>query len=143
MLVRLLYCSEMAEPRGSKLLEDIMVQSRRFNPERGVTGLLCVSDAQFIQVLEGGRAQVSALYNAIVRDPRHTQVTLLSFEEITERTFGSWSMGQVELAKINPGLLLKYFEHAKLEPTAASGRATKALLEELLASGAIVQRAES
>ncbi len=43
---------------------------------------LCNSGHLFIQVLEGGRDAVSRRYNRIVADPRHTDVTLLQFEEI-------------------------------------------------------------
>ena len=37
-----------------------------------MTGVLCFSGEIFLQVLEGGRAQVSKLYNRIAADPRHT-----------------------------------------------------------------------
>lgn len=143
MLVRLLYCSQAADPKSEGVLDDILAQSRRHNPESGVTGLLCVSGDGFLQILEGGRDEVSALYNAIVRDDRHKNVRLLSFEEIEQRKFGAWSMGRVDFSKINPGLLLKYFTRAKLEPSQAPARATLALLDELAASGAIAARTEA
>lgn len=142
MLVRLLYASRAAEPITARLLDDILAQSRRNNPKLGVTGLLCVSDGTFIQVLEGGRDQVCDIYNAIVRDPRHIQVRLLSYDEIEERRFAAWTMGQVQLDKVNPALLLKYFSCAKLNPFEVSGRATLALLQELVATAAIVGRGE-
>jgi len=142
MLVRLLYCSQTAEPKREALLDDILAQSRRHNPSRGVTGLLCVAGDNFIQLLEGGRDEVCELFNDIVRDMRHERVRLLSFDEITERKFGSWSMGQVDADKINPALLLKYFTKAKLEPSTSPGRATLALLDDLVATGSIVSRGE-
>ena len=52
-------------------LDEILRQCRKNNPLLGVTGLLCVTDNLFIQVLEGGRDEVCDLYNAIVRDERH------------------------------------------------------------------------
>jgi len=142
MLVRLLYASRAAEPITAGLLDAILAQSRSNNPPLGVTGLLCVSDDTFIQVLEGGRDEVCDIYNAIVRDSRHTQVRLLRYDEIEERRFGAWTMGQVRLDKVNPALLLKYFRCAKLNPFETSGRATLALLEELVAHAAIVSRGE-
>jgi hypothetical protein len=142
MLVRLLYASRAAGPLTAKLLDDILAQSRRNNPKLGVTGLLCVSDDVFIQVLEGGRDEVCDLYNAIVRDARHAQVRLLSYEEIDQRSFGAWTMGQVHAPKINPGLLLKYFKRAKLDPFEASGAATMALLQELVATASIAGRGD-
>mgnify|MGYP003429436856 FL=1 len=142
MLVRCLYASRPAAPLTGDVLNVILEQSRKNNPALGVTGLLCVSDAVFMQVLEGGRAEVCALYNTIVRDKRHQQVRLLSYEEITERQFGNWTMGQVNIAKINPALLLKYFKRAELNPFDCSGRATMALLGELVATASILSRGD-
>ncbi|MFT3723452.1 MAG: BLUF domain-containing protein [Hyphomonadaceae bacterium] len=142
MLVRCLYASRAAAEATAAILDEILAQSRRNNPARGITGMLCVSNNVFIQVLEGGRDEVCDLYNAIVRDPRHENVRLLSYDEITERRFGAWTMGQVNLAKVNPALLLKYFRRAELDPFDASGAATLALLGELVASASIVGRGE-
>lgn len=138
MLVRCLYASRPVEPLTSAFVDTILAQSRRNNPDIGVTGLLCVSDDLFIQVLEGGRDEVCDLFNAIVRDARHQQVRLLVFEEIDERQFGNWTMAQVNMTKLNPSLLLKYFKRAKLDPFDCSGQATLALLTDLVASGALV-----
>lgn len=139
MLVRCLYASRAATP-DTELYERILEQCRRNNPQRGITGLLCVSDSTFIQVLEGGRDPVCDLFNAIVGDPRHTHVRLLAFEEIAERRFANWSMGQVNIANVNPSLLLKYSDKATIDPFACSGRATMALLDELVATAAITSR---
>jgi len=139
MLVRILYASRIATP-SAELYDTILEQSRRNNPRRGITGMLCVSNDTFIQVLEGSRDEVCELFNTIVRDPRHTHVRLLVYEEIPERRFANWSMGQVNIAKVNPALLLKYSDKALLDPFASSGRATMALLDELLATAAITGR---
>ena len=117
-----------------------MTTSRAHNPAHGITGLLCVSGDVFIQVLEGGRDEVCDLFNTIVRDSRHENVRLLAYEEIRQRKFGGWTMGQVDLAKINPGLLLKYHEKATLDPFICSGHATLALLDELIATASITSR---
>ena len=94
----------------------------------------------FLQVLEGGRDAVNALYNLICRDPRHEHVVILHYEEVTERRFAGWTMGQVNLAKVNASLLLKYSERATLDPYAVSGKVSMALLEELIATASILGR---
>jgi hypothetical protein len=68
-------------------------------------------------------------------------VRLLQFEEIGERRFGGWTMGQVNMAKVNPSLLLKYAEKPELNPFTVSGRASLALLEELIATASVLGRA--
>jgi hypothetical protein len=140
MLVRLLYASRASAPTDTSVYDSILEQSRARNPKLGITGILCYSENLFIQVLEGGRDEVCELYNTIVRDGRHQHVRILSFEEIRERRFGSWTMGQVNLAKVNPALLLKYGERAELNPFEGSAHATLALLDELIATALVVSR---
>jgi hypothetical protein len=140
MLVRMLYASRAAAPLQAQVIDAILSQSRDHNPKRGITGMLCYSDDLFLQVLEGGRDEVCELYNAIVRDDRHTNVRLLSFEEIAERRFGSWTMGYVNIATVNPSLLLKYAKLPVLNPFNCSGQASMALLDELIATASVVGR---
>lgn len=141
MLVRLMYASRMAKPLDPEELAQILRQSRQQNPANGITGVLCNSGELFIQVLEGSRAAVNRLYSHIVADARHADVTLLAYEEIGERRFAGWAMGQVNVARLNPAMLLKYSETATLDPYAMSGKAAMALFEELVASAAVVCQA--
>ena len=141
MLVRLLYASRSVRPIAAEVVESILAQSRKHNPEMGVTGILCQSGEVFMQVLEGGRGAVNTLYNQIVRDNRHDDVCVLHYEEVVERRFAGWTMGQVNLAKVNPSLLLKYCDRAELDPHTMPGRAALALLEELIATAQIIGRA--
>ena len=134
MLVRLMYASRATETVRPETLTAILKKSTQNNPGVGVTGVLCFSGAIFLQVLEGGRSQVSKLYNHIAQDPRHTDVVLLSYEEIEERSFAGWSMGQVNMGRLNPALLLKYSEAAVLDPYAVSGKVSMALFNELVAT---------
>ncbi len=140
MLVRCLYASRAAVPLVAPVVDSILEQSRKNNPLQGITGMLCFIDDIFVQVLEGGRDEVCELFNAIVRDVRHHNVRMLIYEEISERRFGNWTMGQVSIAKVNPALLLKYSEKAALDPFSCSGHATMALLDELVATASIVGR---
>ena len=138
MLVRLMYASRAARTFGAEELNAVLRQSTSNNPRQGVTGVLCFSGEIFLQVLEGGRSQVSALYNRIAQDPRHRDVVLVSYEEIDERSFAGWAMGQVNMARLNPALLLKYSEAAVLDPYAVSGKVSMALFNELVATAAVV-----
>jgi len=139
MLVRLLYASR-ASGVTPEMIDNILAQSRTHNPALGITGILCHGAEVFMQVLEGGRLAVNDLYNHIVRDPRHQQVTLLHYQEISERRFAGWTMGQVNLSRINPSLVLKYSDRPVLDPFSAPGSASMSLLEELIATASIVGR---
>ena len=95
MLVRLLYASRAQGELTAEFIDAVLASSRRNNGGLGVTGLLCHSGEIFMQVLEGGREAVNQLYRRICSDPRHTDVILLHYEEITERRFagGEWLVG--------------------------------------------------
>ena len=140
MLVRLLYASRAAAPVKNNVVDSILSQSIKHNPKLGITGLLCYSEDLFLQLLEGGRDEVCELYNTIVRDERHTNVRILSYQEISERHFGGWTMGHVDVSTVNPSLLLKYAKQATLNPFNCSGQASLALIEELMATASVVGR---
>jgi Sensors of blue-light using FAD len=138
MLVRLMYASRVAAAVDHDELHAILRTSRANNPALGITGVLCHGEGLFVQLLEGGRSAVNGLYNRIVADPRHSGVELLCYDEIGERQFAGWAMGQVNAAQLNPGLLLKYAERPALDPFAVSGHASMALFQELMATASIV-----
>ncbi|MEO0029908.1 MAG: Blue light- and temperature-regulated antirepressor YcgF [Pseudomonadota bacterium] len=140
MLVRLLYASRAVDAQPS-VIESILAQSRQFNPSTGITGILVYGGGIFLQAIEGGREAVSELYGHIQKDARHKQVVLLHYEEISERRFGGWTMGQVDVSRVNTNILLKYSERAELDPYSVSGVVSLALLEELMATASIIGRA--
>ena len=141
MLVRLLYVSRAVDKDSAKAIESILEASRSHNMSNGITGVLCYGGGVFLQAIEGGRAEVSQLYNHIVFDKRHTDVVLLHYEEISERRFGGWTMGQVNLSKLNTSIVLKYSVRPEFDPYAVSGSVSLALLEELMATASIIGRA--
>jgi hypothetical protein len=117
-----------------------LAQSRQYNPTSGITGILCYGGGIFLQAIEGGRTAISDLYGHIQRDVRHKDVVLLQYEEISERRFSGWTMGQVNILKLNQSILLKYSEKPELDPYSASGKVSFALLEELMATASIIGR---
>jgi hypothetical protein len=138
MLVRLMYASRAVPAVDQEELVAILRKSKANNPGLGVTGVLCFSEGIFLQALEGGRSAVNKLYNRIASDARHTQVELLNYAEIGERRFAGWSMGQVNISRLNPALLLKYSERPTLDPYSVSGAVSMALFEELMATASVV-----
>lgn len=142
MLVRLLYVSRAAEGQVTpELTDSIMASARAYNLDNGITGVLCYGGDLFMQAIEGGRDEINALYSMILRDKRHLDVVLLHYEEIQERRFGGWTMGHVNLAKLNASVVLKYSEKPKLDPYSMSGKVSMALLDELMLTASVIGRA--
>jgi hypothetical protein len=137
MLVRLLYASRAVDASPAAI-QGILQSARAHNQASGITGILVYGGGVFMQAIEGGRQAISDLYGTIQRDARHQQVVLLHYEEILERRFGAWTMGLVDVGRVNASVLIKYSERAELDPYAVSGKVSMALLEELLATASIV-----
>ena len=139
MLVRLIYASRSTRPITDQVVEDLLVTSQDNNSDAGITGVLCVCDGHiFMQLLEGGRDEVNRLYSRVIHDTRHTDVTLLEYAEIAERSFTNWRMGRVNLNRINAGMLLKYSENRRLDPFQLRGHIAIAVLQDLMAAALIV-----
>ena len=139
MLVRLVYASQATTPIDGAVIDTILKQANANNLDYGITGALCAykGDDRFFQVLEGARVEVNQLYGNILRDPRHTKVTLLDYSEISIRQFASWRMGSVDLSKVNLSTLLRYSEKPKLDPLLLSSASALALLNDLVGNAAI------
>lgn len=65
----------------------ILKTALSFNKVNQITGVLCQGTGFFIQMLEGDRSIINQLYSRIIRDSRHKDVEIVSFEEITDRKF--------------------------------------------------------
>ncbi len=138
MLVQCLYASRSKQPITDATVAAVLDASRRNNPPLGITGLLCHTDTLFMQIIEGGRSEVSTLLARIMRDDRHSDMTVLVFDEIEERAFCDWSMGQASLDKLNPGHVLKYSPRLDIDPFSGPGRIMLAMLLDMRAHGGIV-----
>ena len=115
-IVRLTYASRLHKKLGHAALEKIMEVSRRNNQKLGVTGALCSSPRGFLQILEGPSEAVNNLYNRIVRDPRHTRVTLLEYTKVPIRESENWPMAYIRTHEIAMALLHKYSTHHVFDP---------------------------
>lgn len=89
----LLYLSSAPYGLSDENLRDILTKSRKNNALCGVTGLLLYHDGSILQILEGEKTAVYALYVKIMKDPRHTSLVTLIDEETDTRDFSGWSMG--------------------------------------------------
>ena len=92
-LVQLVYASRMPSRLPLSEILAIIRAAQHRNAERGITGVMSFGEDCFLQVLEGPRDAVNRLYATLIADPRHTDLTILGYEEITTRRFAEWSMG--------------------------------------------------
>ncbi len=89
----LVYCSAARRTLEERELQTILATSRRNNAVRDITGVLLYGDGCFLQVLEGPSMALSAVFDRIANDPRHTRIEKMVSGMLARRHFGEWSMG--------------------------------------------------
>ncbi len=133
MLVRALYVSRSVGPQTGTVTAQILAECEAHNAAHGITGVLCQGQGLYVQVLEGERGAVNALYARIARDPRHHDVQLLSFGEIAARRYPGWSMAHVVLP--DDGDAMVRLQHPEFDLYAATGAFVLQRVEELVGNG--------
>lgn len=119
-LTRLVYYSQRNLSMSLNLPE-LMEVCKRNNSALNVTGILHYNGNHFLQVLEGGRAEVNSIYHRIAADPRHINIILINCQDVRERLFPTWSMGLHEgMDNATHRIFLRYFASNTVNPEAVS-----------------------
>jgi Sensors of blue-light using FAD len=92
MPFQLIYSSEAAPDLDLADFQKMLVEFRRRNQARGITGVLVLVEGVFVQILEGEKERVLRLLQSLERDPRHRQLKVFHRQETDGRTFSSWNM---------------------------------------------------
>jgi hypothetical protein len=96
-MYHLVYTSHARAPYTQEDLIDLLRQSRNYNVQHNITGMLLYLNGKFIQVLEGDKEEVVALYERICQNPRHLRVMKVMEGNSRARLFKDWSMGFKQL----------------------------------------------
>lgn len=91
-LFRIVYVSTAVPGLTDEDMEAILNASQSNNEERYITGYLVHNGANFMQLIEGPRAEVDEIYSRLQTDPRHSGVVRILAEWCRERAFPNWSM---------------------------------------------------
>jgi hypothetical protein len=136
MLTRLLYVSKPVGPITTFVTSSILEVCSVNNKKADITGVLCQGSGIYLQVIEGQRSAINALYSRIISDKRHNQVELLSFEEVGQRRYGQWSMALVQLSINDPMVQLA---HPEFDPYSASSKDAIRIIDELIKSSSPIE----
>ena len=91
-MYELLYTSVANYGLEHKEFAAILDASKKNNPETDITGMLVFTGREFIQLLEGDKEKVQALYEKITQDNRHHSTRVFYEGGISKRSFYGWSM---------------------------------------------------
>jgi Sensors of blue-light using FAD len=82
----------------------VFATAQKNSTQRDITGMLVFNSNVFLQCLEGDRDALNEPYVKLVRDPRHSRLAILSFEQVRTRHFADWSMAFTPLNASNRAL---------------------------------------
>ena len=99
MLYRAIYVSDAVGTAGASILSiaQILGVSDANNRRDHLTGVLMFHDGQWMQVIEGERADLDRLIHRLRADPRHRDVTFLVDAPAATRRFGTRPMAQADV----------------------------------------------
>ena len=90
-LYRLIYVSDQTVDAPSDP-GSIADDSRLFNAQLHVTGVLWFDGTHFLQLLEGSKDAVNTVFRRIVNSRSHADIDIICFERADKRTYGDWAM---------------------------------------------------
>lgn len=112
-------------------MQAILATARSNNARLGITGSLVFDRSWFVQVLEGPKDPVWALYMQIEKDPRHRDVALIGQRTGTKRSFGAWAMAAAVRNEANEEIYLSHGLGSVLDPRKLDIEKTVSLLTAL------------
>ncbi len=108
-MITIVYASRATGTWDGPGLAEMLQLSRARNAREQVTGMLLYAYGGFVQQLEGETDGVERIFASIARDPRHTDLRVLSRRSITQRRYGAWAMGAEHPYAESPrGSLLRF-----------------------------------
>lgn len=99
-MFQLIYTSVAQTGLNWSDVDCIVAAARHNNRRHEITGLLVHDGLRFMQVLEGERAAVEAIFARIAADRRHIAPAVISARETEQRNFGSWDFVFQEVSTV-------------------------------------------
>ncbi|WP_324025370.1 BLUF domain-containing protein [Maribacter sp. BPC-D8] len=91
-MFQLTYQSKISPELTIDEIESILIDARKKNNARGITGCLVYFEESIVQILEGEEEEVMALFSKIKNDNRHHTLDLLWEGPSRQRYFPKWDM---------------------------------------------------
>lgn len=114
-MYQLFYISSATESQLKDFsFKDIAITSRGKNQKKNISGILLYHSGLFLQLLEGEKEDVEALFKIIESDPRHSNIVVLFRNRARKRVFEEWSMAYKEINKIDVKMINEIISWNKL-----------------------------
>ncbi|MGE6571758.1 BLUF domain-containing protein [Psychrobacter namhaensis] len=131
ILVSMTYVSRANPDMSAEEFSAILQQAQANNTVNAITGMLIFNNNYFLQTIEGSRAQINHLLDALIADQRHYDLQLIETRELRCREWSRWAMNYASPTKENAALYLKYSTTVKFNPYLLSAESVRGLMSEL------------
>lgn len=111
---QILYVSKATEQLDSKTINDIVSAANVYNSRNNISGILMFRAGIFLQLLEGEKSQIEALFAKIEKDPRHSNIVRIFSIEENERLFPIWAMAFHEVSDLDIKMVNEFLSWNKL-----------------------------
>lgn len=130
-LHQIIYLSRLTQDEDPAI-KDILAKALLNNPRNDVTGMMLYADGDILQVLEGPKEAITALFKKIQRDARHTDVYIVLDEPLQARHFPEWSMGYKKLGLLDKADFLNYRQVFRGTPDAIAQRSRAGVASDVI-----------
>lgn len=93
---------------------------------------MCYANGTFLQCLEGDHLDVQRLYQKLLKDERHTQMSIVRVNKIAERRFSTWAMGFFSYENDIGKLFIKHTLMAEFSPFSMAAADVDEFFDEVL-----------
>ncbi|MGA9659863.1 MAG: BLUF domain-containing protein [Asticcacaulis sp.] len=134
MLTQLIYYSHLADNKNASinLVRNILEVSEANNVRDRLTGFLIFDKTNFLQILEGNKADIERTYRRICADERHGTIVLIDRREIQSRDFKDWAMGGYVRTSETQPIYARHGIEGQVNPEALKADQVITLAQDLL-----------
>ena len=120
MRYAIVYVSTASQELEKKEIQEILKQTKDWNNDHDITGLLLFSGGNFFQIIEGEKDQILELFQGINIDTRHHNIIQIFGKDIHRPAYDGYASDFVsEEASYDPKKFQHYLNQIKvLEPSA-------------------------
>lgn len=96
-------------------VNDIMTETKNYNGDLEISGILLYNERSFFQLLEGEKEVVQRLYEKILKDSRHHNLIKFLEKEVSRPPYDGYLTGFItDRNKNDPSLLEKYLHYIEV-----------------------------
>jgi len=93
------YVSTASQKLSPTEIDELLAISKEKNNQKAITGILLYQDGNFLQVIEGEKKEILALFEVINKDRRHTNIIKIFGKDIHGRAFDEYHTDFITVEK--------------------------------------------